>query len=234
MNCSAIVSLFGLLLSGTLCWAQPGPAAQGKTKPTSVTASVMVSRTDATQATAPPRGTDRVERSNKRPFVKANPNPVDLGTTGGPGKTTIEWSTGDGSPGQLYISFSGAPEVPFSGVAAEGSGDAPWIGAGGSYEFILFDVPHQSRLASIEVTTKIPPTRIAVAVTFGLILLVIAGDSHARWRGRLNSPRRWVFTFLAVVMTLVALVPILSTQPPMSCTSQTPEMRRCSPAGGKR
>jgi glycosyltransferase involved in cell wall biosynthesis len=41
------------------------------------------------------------EPSKNRAFIRACPNPVPAGTK--PGKTTIRWSTGDGSPGVIHV-----------------------------------------------------------------------------------------------------------------------------------
>jgi hypothetical protein len=67
--------------------------------------------------------------------VVANPNPVpieaELGTT------TIVWSTGDGSVGEVYVSQNGEPERLFS-RGANGIKIAPWIKIGTAYQFRLY------------------------------------------------------------------------------------------------
>ena len=45
-------------------------------------------------------------------WIIAIPNPVPAGR--GPGKTIVNWYTGDGSPGQVYVSIGGGPEQLFS------------------------------------------------------------------------------------------------------------------------
>ena len=45
-------------------------------------------------------------------WIIAIPNPVPAGR--GPGKTIVNWYTGDGSPGQVYVSIGGGPERLFS------------------------------------------------------------------------------------------------------------------------
>ena len=80
----------------------------------------------------------------------ATPNPVPC--EAGPGTTTISWSTGDGSSGQVYVSVDGRPEQLFA-EGAEGSKDAPWIGIGTAYEFHLYSgTERTTRLAVVSVT----------------------------------------------------------------------------------
>jgi hypothetical protein len=68
------------------------------------------------------------------------------------GKTTISWTTGDGSEGQVYVSENGQAEQFFSWNAPHGSGDAPWVQAGRSYEFHLYDAAHAKLLSKVVVT----------------------------------------------------------------------------------
>ena len=69
-----------------------------------------------------------------RAYILANPNPVPAGA--GADTTTISWSTGDGSWGQIYVSVDGGPERLFV-EGAEGGIDVDWIWAGKTYEFRL-------------------------------------------------------------------------------------------------
>ena len=41
-------------------------------------------------------------------WIIATPNPVPAGR--GSGKTIVNWYTGDGSPGQVYVSIDGGPK----------------------------------------------------------------------------------------------------------------------------
>jgi hypothetical protein len=68
--------------------------------------------------------------------IKADPNPVAAGP--GNGKTKITWKT-NGKFGvvKVYVSENGQPESMFA-QSAEGSVEAPWIGAGSTYEFRLY------------------------------------------------------------------------------------------------
>ena len=82
--------------------------------------------------------------------ITASPNPVPAGK--GFGKTTVTWNTGDGSIGQVYVSVNGEQEKIFADGRPQGSLDAPWIGAGATYEFRLYSgKDHKKLLASVKV-----------------------------------------------------------------------------------
>jgi hypothetical protein len=82
--------------------------------------------------------------------ITASPNPVPAGE--GLGKTTITWNTGDGTVGQVYVSADGEPDVLWLG-GASGSGQAPWIQAGPTYEFRLYaGTEHTTLLSKTQVT----------------------------------------------------------------------------------
>jgi len=83
------------------------------------------------------------------PTIRATPNPVPAGS--GMGTTTISWTTGAGSEGRVYVSADGQPEQLFS-TTPQGSADAPWVQAGKSYEFRLYDAAHAKLLGKIVVT----------------------------------------------------------------------------------
>src|SRR5207248_11117313 len=83
------------------------------------------------------------------PTISATPNPVATGS--GIGTTTISWTTGDRSSGQIYDSADGQPEQIFA-TAPQGSADAPWIEAGKSYEFRLYGAGHAKLLGKVVVT----------------------------------------------------------------------------------
>lgn len=82
--------------------------------------------------------------------ISATPNPVPAGS--GTGTTTVSWTTGDGSGGQVYVSEDGQAEKSWAGGTPQGSGDAPWIQAGSSYEFRLYDAAHAKLLSKVVVT----------------------------------------------------------------------------------
>lgn len=68
--------------------------------------------------------------------IQATPNPVPAGP--GNGKTKITWSTkGDLGTVKVYVSENGQPETVFA-QGSEGAVEAPWVGAGSTYEFRLY------------------------------------------------------------------------------------------------
>jgi hypothetical protein len=90
-----------------------------------------------------------VTRSDEA-FIAATPNPVPSGP--GQGTTTIEWSTGDDSEGQVYLRVGEEPETLFA-QAPRGSQEAPWINASTAYEFRLYSGTERERLlASVDVS----------------------------------------------------------------------------------
>jgi SAM-dependent methyltransferase len=96
------------------------------------------------------------------PGLTATPNPVPVGANG----TTIAWSTGDGSVGQVWVSEDGRPEALFGG-GASGSAVAPWIAAGSEYEFRLYaGTARTAPLESVSVTREAAPRRRS-KVSFG-------------------------------------------------------------------
>jgi ATP-binding cassette subfamily B protein len=76
-------------------------------------------------------------------LLTASPNPIPAGD--GPGTTTISWDTGDGSPGQVYVSVDGAEEKLFAG-GADGSREVGWIQPSKEYEFRLYAGTEQAVL----------------------------------------------------------------------------------------
>ncbi len=80
--------------------------------------------------------------------ISASPNPVPAGSE----TTTITWSTGDKSMGEVYLSRNGGPEKLFAGLSPKGRQDATWI-KDGEYEFRLYEgKEHKKVLASVKVT----------------------------------------------------------------------------------
>ena len=65
----------------------------------------------------------------------AFPNPVPAGS--GKGATLIAWITPNGTTGQVWVTINGAPETIFA-QGSSGAQYAPWIEAGGAYEFRLY------------------------------------------------------------------------------------------------
>src|SRR5437773_12012626 len=66
------------------------------------------------------------------PTISATPNPVPTGS--GIGTTTISWTTGDRSNGQVYVSADGQAEQIFA-TAPQASANASWGQAGTRYSF---------------------------------------------------------------------------------------------------
>ena len=85
-------------------------------------------------------------------WIIATPNPVPAGR--GPGKTIVNWHTGDGSPGQVYVSVGGGPERLFS---TNPSHQEATISTKDVYEFRLYaGTDHTTRLATAKVTRDQP------------------------------------------------------------------------------
>ena len=88
--------------------------------------------------------------------IKADPNPVPAGP--GAGKSKITWTTkGNLGVVKVYVSENGQPETVFA-QGSEGSVDAPWIGAGTTYEFRLYGEQGSNRklIDKIQVTRNKP------------------------------------------------------------------------------
>ncbi len=82
--------------------------------------------------------------------ISASPNPVPIGS--GVGSTTISWNTNTGAAGQVFVSVGGGSEVLFA-QSAGGSAQAPWIVAGSTYTFRLYQgTSHTVALAQTTVT----------------------------------------------------------------------------------
>jgi hypothetical protein len=76
-----------------------------------------------------------LDQLNSKAFMMATPNPVPA--EGESGSTTISWSTGDSSWGQIYASINGRPEQLFTEGPANDA-EVPWIESGCTYEFRLY------------------------------------------------------------------------------------------------
>jgi hypothetical protein len=86
------------------------------------------------------------------PWIIATPNPVAAGR--GPGKTIVNWHTGDGARGQVYVSIGGAPEKLFS---SNPSHQEATINSKDKYEFRLYaGTDHATELATVKVTRDQP------------------------------------------------------------------------------
>lgn len=81
--------------------------------------------------------------------ISADPNPVPAGS--GVGTTTITWSAPEGSYNQVWVTVGG-PNVLFA-EGAPSSAEAPWIVAGNTYTFKLYQgVGHSVLLDQVTVT----------------------------------------------------------------------------------
>ena len=117
--------------------------------------------------------------------ITANPDRV--GISGGTGSTEIEWDTGNGAPGFVFLRVNEDKPVLFV-AGPKGARVAPWIRAG-NYSFELYgDADRQMLLAAVTV--------IGVAETE-------AAPQMNSWRGK----ARWVllFVLLAIVYGAVYL-----------------------------
>ncbi len=81
--------------------------------------------------------------------LTATPNPVPAGID----KTTIIWSTGSGSEGQVYVSVDGGQEQ-FVAQGAEGYVDTPEIQPNATYEFRLYSGADRTRLLDTVTVTR--------------------------------------------------------------------------------
>jgi hypothetical protein len=89
------------------------------------------------------------------PWIIATPNPIPAGR--GPGKTIVNWHTGDGSPGQVYVSVGGGPERLFS---TNPSHHEAIVNTKDVYEFRLYaGTDHTTLLATTKVTRDQPTRR---------------------------------------------------------------------------
>jgi hypothetical protein len=88
-------------------------------------------------------------------WIIATPNPVPAGR--GPGKTIVNWHTGDASPGQVFVSVGGGPERLFS---TNPSHQEATINTKDVYEFRLYaGTDHATPLATVKITRD-QPTRL--------------------------------------------------------------------------
>jgi hypothetical protein len=80
--------------------------------------------------------------------ITAAPNPVQGGSN--------KFGTGDGRPGDVYVSMNGEAEKLFAGQTAKGSQEANWIGRGEYYFRLYASQEHKALLASVKVTWSEP------------------------------------------------------------------------------
>jgi hypothetical protein len=89
------------------------------------------------------------ERDSREPVITAKPERVPL--TNGSGSTEIDWDTGNGSMGFVFVTEEGGKPGPFAS-GSRGTQVAPWIGKH-SYVFELYgDDQRQTLLAKVTVS----------------------------------------------------------------------------------
>jgi hypothetical protein len=103
------------------------------------------------------KGTSKVEVLNTvvvntNPTISADPTRVQASTT--LGTTTINWGTGNGTTGQVYVSKDGGTEALFA-QGSSGAQPASWIVGGSAYVFLLYSGTNKSNLlATVTVNTN--------------------------------------------------------------------------------
>jgi hypothetical protein len=134
------LSLAAIIASSGCASPQNQPATTASQTPAATTASQAPTATAESQApTAQPVA-----------MLTASPNPVPAGE--GMGTTKISWKTANGAAGQVYVAIDGEPEKLFA-EGVEGSQDAPWINAGTTYEFHLYEGSTRAKqIAAVKVT----------------------------------------------------------------------------------
>jgi hypothetical protein len=89
--------------------------------------------------------------ARRLPVTADTPQGLFIGVSGTGAQTTVSWSTGNGSVGDLYVAQEGGPEQLFAN-GSSGSKAADWVVAGRVYEFHLYaGTDHATRLAMIRV-----------------------------------------------------------------------------------
>ncbi|MSQ23385.1 MAG: hypothetical protein EXR58_02365 [Chloroflexi bacterium] len=108
-------------------------------------------------------------------ILSASPNPVPAGSTSG--TTTVNWDTGDGSMGQVYVWQKGGGEVPF-GQGGKGALPAPWIHTGWTYEFRLYQgTAKLNRLRTLTVTGSSATTLVVPTVAPVVLPAPVVSDA---------------------------------------------------------
>lgn len=180
------------------------------------------------------------------PTITATPNPVP--TNNGSGTTTLNWNTGDGSYGQVYVSVNGGVETVV-GQGASGQITISWIQQGSTYVFRLYQgTAHQNVLAQVTVTTPPPavsaspnPTsngvtnvtwatnngsqgQVYVSMNGGPESLFAQGTGGTNTATWIQAGSTYVFTLYAGTShsTQLAQTSVTGTQPPTLTASPNP------------
>jgi hypothetical protein len=94
---------------------------------------------------------DGTSRSDSKPFLSADPNPVPAGDPDQPlGSTVITWNTGGAAIADLYVKVNRSPEV-FLARASSGTLKIDWIQFDSTYEFRLYAKKHSKLLTKLDV-----------------------------------------------------------------------------------
>ena len=93
------------------------------------------------------------DKTDGKPLLSADPNPVPAGNPDQPlGSTVITWNTGSEATGDLYVKANRSPEI-FMGRARSGTLKINWIQFDSTYEFRLYaGHSHRKVLAKVDVT----------------------------------------------------------------------------------
>ena len=92
------------------------------------------------------------DRTDGKPLLTAQPNPVPAGDPDQPLATTvITWNTGDEATGDLCVKANRSPEV-FLARAPSGILKIDWIQFDSTYQFRLYTKKHSKLLAKVDVT----------------------------------------------------------------------------------
>jgi hypothetical protein len=138
-----VILLLGVLFL-TSCSSNQAPASN-------LANNSSVERTNVNQTATSTAPTNSPSPTASAASITASPNPVPAGKKSF-GKTTVTWNTGDANAGQVYVAVNDGEEKIFADGRPQGSQDAPWIGAGATYEFRLYSgKDHKKLLASVKV-----------------------------------------------------------------------------------
>jgi hypothetical protein len=118
-----------------------------------------------------------------KPFIQASPNPIPETPGGELGFTTVEWSTGDGSTGWVYLRTAGSQNVLFAAGPA-GTQSISWVRRNFDYRFTLYaDDQRKKKLAAVNVTMGNPRRELMLdlAVVGGAVVTVVTPVALAAW-----------------------------------------------------
>jgi hypothetical protein len=118
-------------------------------------------------------GNDK-ENSSNAPVITAKPEQVSV--TGGSGSTEIQWDTGDGSMGFVFVTTKDGKSVLFA-TGPKGSQVVPWIRAGNYLFELSGDSERRTLLASVTVSgiaeTQAHPQGVSWRGKAGWLLVVV-------------------------------------------------------------